>query len=153
MERKSILLVDDDRAILESLSEILRLNGYAVDTAESGQEAIYKSEMNYYNLAIIDIKLGDMDGTELLAKLRGGEPETVKIMLTGFPTLDNAVDAVNKGADAYIMKPADPKELLRTVSDRLLKQEQDERLSEKRVAKWIQRRVDKLKQAKSDVEL
>jgi len=153
MERKSILLVDDDRAILESLSEILRLNGYAVDTAESGQEAIYKSEMNYYNLAIIDIKLGDMDGTELLAKLRGGEPETVKIMLTGFPTLDNAVDAVNKGADAYIMKPADPKELLRTVSDRLLKQEQDERLSEKRVAKWIQRRVDRLKQAKSDVEL
>lgn len=148
MEKKSILIVDDDISILKSMKELLRLEGYAVDTAESGQEAIMKSEANLYNLALLDIKLGDVEGTELLEKLHKSKPRMMKIMITGYPSLDNAVAALNKGADAYIMKPANAKEFLSTVERKLREQEEAENMDEDNVAKWIETRVEKLRQAK-----
>jgi DNA-binding response OmpR family regulator len=145
VEKKRILIVDDDKSLLESLTEILKLEGYEVDTAETGREAIEKSKDQFYNLALLDIKLPDMEGTELLTKLHGTMPRMMKIMVTGHPSLQNAVQSVDLGADAYVMKPVKPKELLKVVEEKLREQSEAEMLSEEKVAEWIETRLQKLK--------
>ena len=147
MEKKSILIVDDDKAILKSLKEILELEGYSVDTAETGQEATKASKEKYFNLALLDIKLPDMEGTELLSKLYESEPRIMKIMLTGYPSLTNAIDSLNLRADAYLTKPVAQKELLKVIKEKLKEQEEAEKMSEEKVTEWIKIRVQKLKRA------
>jgi DNA-binding NtrC family response regulator len=144
VEKKSILIVDDDRDILKSLKDILQSKGYIVGTAETGREAIEKSEDKIYNLALLDIKLPDMEGTELLTKMHRAIPRMMKIMVTGYPSLENAVESLNRGADAYIMKPVDPKNLLKVVEEKLKEQEEAEKMTEEKVAEWIKLRVQKL---------
>jgi len=143
-EKKSILIVDDDEDVLESLKGILRSNGYSVDTAKTGREAIERSEARFFNLALLDIKLPDMEGTELLTRMHGETPRMMKVMVTGHPSLENAVEAVNLGADAYIIKPVDPDELLEVVEDKLREQAEAERMSQEKVVKWIETRIRKL---------
>jgi len=145
MKGKSILIVDDDQVILKSLKGVLKMEGYRVDTAETGQEAIKKFQANFYNLALLDIKLSDMEGTKLLSKIHQTEPKMMKIMVTGYPELDNAVQSLNLGADAYLMKPVNPKMLLKVVKEKLGEQEEAEKLSEEKVRNWIETRVMKLK--------
>ena len=147
-EAKTILIVDDDKAILQSLEAILKMKGYEVETAETGQEAIEKSRKKIYNLAILDIKLPDMEGTELLVKMHETMPKMMKIMLTGYPTLENAVKSLNLGADAFLMKPVNPKELLKVVEEKLREQTEMEMLSEDKVRQWIETRMQKLKSSK-----
>ncbi|MEM4245983.1 MAG: response regulator [Candidatus Bathyarchaeia archaeon] len=146
-ETKRILIVDDDKGILKSLGAILRMRGYKVDTAETGKEAVEKSKSAVYNLAILDIKLPDMEGTDLLVKMHETMPRMMKIMLTGYPSLENAVKSLNLGADAFLMKPVNPKELLKVVEEKLREQSEVEMLSEDKVKRWIQTRMEKLKQA------
>lgn len=142
--KKSILIVDDDRAILKTAKEILQIEGYYVDAVETGLEAIKKSQATFYHLALLDIKLPDMEGTELLNKMHRTTPKMIKIMITGFPSLDNAVEALNQGADAYLLKPVKPEELLKTVEEKLKEQEDAEKMSEENVKEWIQTKVQKL---------
>jgi DNA-binding response OmpR family regulator len=151
-KKKSILVVDDDRTILKYAKDILLLEGYDVDVAESGFEAIEKSNTHFYNLALLDIKLPDMDGTELLTKMHRTTPTMMKIMVTGFPSLENAVNALNMGADAYLMKPVELDELLKVVKEKLNEQEETEKMSEEHVADWIKTRVQKL-MANNNAEL
>jgi DNA-binding NtrC family response regulator len=113
----------------------------AVGTA---REAIKKTEKECYNLALIDIRLPDMEGLDLLTKIRETTPRMRKIIITGYPTLQNAVDAVNSGADAYIMKPFDVERVLNTISEQLRKQEQEKKYSQDKVAEFIQTRVREL---------
>ena len=143
-KKKSILIVDDDIAILKYATHILQLEGYDVDAAETGFEAIEKSNARFYNLALLDIKLPDMEGTELLTKMHRTTPSMMKIMVTGFPSLNNAVEALNMGADAYLLKPVELEELLKVVKEKLKEQEEVEKMSEERVADWIKTRVQKL---------
>ncbi|KYH40474.1 MAG: response regulator receiver domain-containing protein [Candidatus Bathyarchaeota archaeon B26-2] len=150
MEKKSILIVDDDRAILKSLGEILQLRGYNVDTAETGREAIEKSKSRFYNLMLLDIKLPDMEGTELLKAVDDTLPKMIKIMVTGYPALENAVESLNLGADAYLMKPIDPKELLEVVEKKLKEQEEAEIMDAEKVKRWIKTRVQRLKMGESE---
>lgn len=152
MKNKSILIVDDDKVILESLKEVLQSAGYTTDTAENGREAIEKSEAQYYNLALLDIKLPDMDGTKLLTMLHETSPKMVKIMVTGYPALENAVESLNLGADAYLMKPIDPKQMLKVVEGKLKEQEEAEEMDQEKVKKWIKTRVQKLKRESSKNE-
>ena len=112
MDKKNILVVDDDEALLNSFKDILEMEGYNVDTAVTGREAIEKSNKNFYNLALLDIRLPDMDGIDLLTKITENTPKMVKIMVTGYPTLENAISAVNKGADGYVTKPVKIDDLL-----------------------------------------
>ncbi len=140
----NILIVDDDRAILESFEEILKSEGYDVDTAQTGLEAIQKSGKKYYNLALLDIKLPDMEGTELLTKLHGDIPRMIKVMVTGHASLENAVRALNLGADAYVMKPVNPEDLLRVVADKLREQTEAEEMGQEQVQRWIQTRIRRL---------
>jgi len=149
VEKKSILIVDDDRAILKSLGEILQLRGYNVDTAETGREAIEKSKSRFYNLMLLDIKLPDMEGTELLKAVDDTLPKMIKIMVTGYPALENAVESLNLGADAYLMKPIDPKELLEVVEKKLKEQEEAEIMDAEKVKRWIKTRVQRLKMGES----
>ena len=147
-ERARILVVDDDESVRRTFAAILEDSGYIVDTAESGREAIEKSNKNFYNVALVDIRLLDMEGTKLLAMMKETTPRMVKIVITGYPTLQNAVDAVNMGADAYVLKPPNINELLNTIKERLQKQEEEKSYSEEKVAEFIQRRVREIEKEK-----
>jgi len=123
-ERFRILVIDDDETIRTTTAAILQNEGYAVDTAENGKEAIRRSNADLYSVALIDFRLPDMKGTELLTALRETTPKMVKIMVTGYPTLQNAVECVNKHADAYFIKPVDYENLLSTIRELIQKQQE-----------------------------
>jgi len=122
-EGKKILVVDDDNAILKSLKLVLEAEGYVVATAETGGEAIVKSKNNYYDLALLDIRLPDMQGTELLTRMNLGVPRMRVIMITGYPSLENTIGSLNRGADGYLVKPIDPPKLLKIIEEKLKEQE------------------------------
>jgi DNA-binding NtrC family response regulator len=121
-EQPRILVIDDDESIRTTMATILENEGYNVDTAENGKEAIEKSNADLYKVALIDFRLPDMKGTELLTALRETTPKTAKIMVTGYPTLQNAIECVNKHADAYFVKPVDYEALLNTIRNLIRKQ-------------------------------
>ena len=142
----SILIVEDDANIRESLSKILQQEGYDTDVAENGGEAIQKSRNKFYDLALLDIKLPDMEGTQLLAKLNETMPKMVKIMVTGYPSIENAMEALNQGADAYVTKPVKPAKLLALIKEKLEEQRQNENVTENKVTDWIKTRARKLEE-------
>jgi DNA-binding response OmpR family regulator len=117
--KKTILVIDDDKSILRTFTRILQKSGYEIDTAETGKEAMEKADSRHYDLALVDIRLPDIDGTELLAKLKKPLQNTVKIMITGFPSLETGVKALDEGADAYLVKPVKPQELLVLLEEKL----------------------------------
>jgi len=121
--RKKILVVDDDKSILRTFTRILQKSGYEIYVAETGKEAVEKAENNHFDLALVDIRLPDMDGTDLLAKLKKQLQCTVKIMITGFPSLETGVKALDEGADAYLVKPVKPQELLMLLDEKLKNRE------------------------------
>jgi len=139
-----ILIVEDDENIRKTMKNILQQKGYETDTAKSGKEAEQKAKANFYNLALLDIKLPDMEGTQLLAKLHKNKPKMMKIMVTGYPSLENAMEALNQGADAYVTKPVKPAELLALIKEKLEKQNQDEKMTENKVTDWIKTRASQL---------
>ena len=116
---RTILLVDDDKSILRTFTRIFQKNGYKIETAETGKEAIEKADTRHYDIALIDIRLPDMDGTELLAKIKKQLLDTIKIMITGFPSLESGAKALDEGADAYLVKPVKPEELLMLIREKL----------------------------------
>lgn len=144
MDKKSILIVDDDEAIVESFKAILQAAGHRVDAAKTGREAIEKSKAKFYNLALLDIRLPDMEGTKLLTEIHETLPKMMKIMVTGYPSQENAVEAVNLGADAYLVKPVNPDELVKVVEEKLKEQEATEKMSEEKITEWIKTRTLKL---------
>ena len=121
-EQPRILVIDDDESIRTTMAAILESEGYDVDTAENGKEAIKKSNADLYRVAVIDFRLPDMKGTELLTALRETTPKMAKIMVTGYPTVQNAIECVNKHADAYFLKPVDYEALLNTIRNLIQKQ-------------------------------
>jgi len=127
----------------------LEEEGYAVDTAKNGREAIKKSKVKFYNLALIDIRLTDMEGTKLLTKVKDTMPKMRKIIITGYPSLQNAIEAVNRGADAYVLKPFDMDKVLETIKDQLKKQEEEKRYTQKKVGEFIETRVKELEEEKT----
>ena len=142
-----ILVVDDDESIRKALATILQDEGYIVDTAEDGKEAIEKAQSKFYNLALIDIRLPDMEGTSLLAAMKETTPKMVKIIITGYPTLHNAIEATNKGADAYILKPFNVDSVLNTIKQHLKKQQEAKKYSQEKVADFIETRGKELETA------
>jgi len=140
-EHTRILVVDDDESVRKVLATILEEKGYLVDTAENGKEAIKKSKTKIYNLALLDIRLPDMKGTKLLTAMKETTPKMIKIIMTGYPSLQNAIEAVNKGADAYILKPLNMDDALRTIREHLKNQEQARKYSEQKVTEFIETRA------------
>ena len=140
----SILIVEDDANIRETLSALLQQEGYSTDTAKDGREAIEKTRAKFFNLALLDIKLPDMEGTKLLTAIHEDLPKMVKIIITGYPSLENAIEALNHGADAYIIKPAKPEKLLALIEEKLEEQRQAEKMTEEKVTEWIKTRARQL---------
>jgi len=138
---KRILIVDDDIAILDSTKLILEFEGYEVETAATAGEGLAKIESDFFNLALFDIKLPDMEGTELLEKAHKIRPGMKKIMLTGYASLENSVLSLNEGADAFILKPASPKDLLEKIKEKLDEQEKDSIVDGEKVAEFLEERL------------
>jgi DNA-binding NtrC family response regulator len=118
-EKTSILIVDDDEGMLETLSDILKEKGYQTETAKTGIEAIIKVRTRFFDVALIDIRLPDLTGIELLRTFREEHPSMVSIIITGHSTTQNAVEALNLGANAYITKPIDHEKLDSIIKKRL----------------------------------
>jgi DNA-binding response OmpR family regulator len=141
-EQASILIIDDDPIVRESHETALKANGYIVDVAMNGKEAVAKSKARLYNLALVDVRLPDMDGIELLTTMREAVPKMVKIIITGYPSMENAIDAVNRGADAYIVKPYAMEDLLRKVKEQLQRQQEAKKYSEEKIKEFIEARAE-----------
>ena len=112
-----ILIVDDERSIRNSLSEILSDEGYETDTAEDGPTAIDKAEKERYDIIFCDIKMPNMEGTEVLEKLRKDGVDSAIIMISGHGDIDTAVECIKKGAFDFIQKPLDLNRILITVKN------------------------------------
>ncbi len=140
-EKPKILIVDDDESIRTTMKAILEDENYIVEIATNGKQAIQMSNEKMYNIALLDIRLPDIEGVELLKLMKEYVPRTRKIMVTGYPTIQNAVTAVNKKADAYLLKPVDVDKLLQIVKEQLQSQEEDKEISETKVAQFIESRI------------
>jgi len=149
VKRARILVVDDDESIRKVLKTILEDEGYAVDTAGSGKEAIRKSHRKFYNLALIDIRLPDMEGVKLLKKMRDTMPKMRKIVVTGYPSIRSAIEAVNQGAHCYIVKPFDMREVLAAIKKQLREQKKEKKYSQEKVKEFIETRVREIEQKPS----
>ena len=142
MEKNAkILIVDDDENIRKTMKAILEDEGYIVNLAATGNEAIEMTHEIAYNIALLDIRLPDMDGVELLKVIKDNVPRTRKIIVTGHPSMQNAISALNKNADAYLIKPVDLKKLLSTVKEQLHLRESEREVSEQKVAEFIEIRL------------
>ena len=117
--KKKILVIDDDKSVLRTFTLILKKDDYEVDIAETGKEALEKAEVGKYDAALIDVRLPDMDGTDLLPKLQKSLPDAVKIIITGFPTLETGIKSLDVGADAYLVKPVRPEDLLILIKEKI----------------------------------
>src|SRR3982751_4362837 len=121
-----ILLVEDDAAVRDAVASALRDENYAVRTANDGQEAIDAFAPGT-DLVIADLMMPNVDGRSLLRWVTQNHPETAVILMTGYGTIPQAVDAIKAGAAAYLTKPLDPGELLvqvkKALEDKRLRQE------------------------------
>jgi UDP-3-O-[3-hydroxymyristoyl] N-acetylglucosamine deacetylase len=140
-----ILIIDDDESIREALATLLEIEGYIVDCAKDGKEALEKTNSYYYNLAIVDWRLPDIEGTVLIKKIKDTIPKMIKVMLTGFPSTNNAIDACNNNADAFILKPVDSTSLISKIEELLKMQQKELKYSEMRIADFILSRTSNLK--------
>jgi len=112
MKRGSLLLVDDDRHLLASMADWLRDQGYQLDTAGSYADAVAAADRKAYDLVLADIRLGEgPDGFDLLGHLRQHRPETTVIMITGYGTVESAIEAIRAGAFDFLTKPLIDEEL------------------------------------------
>lgn len=100
-----------------------------------------KARTRFFDLMLLDIRLPDTDGTQLLSHFQKVAPETIKIVITGYPSIENTAKALNIGADSYLTKPLDPDSLLKTIKDKLQEREQNEKITAKRLADWVKLRV------------
>jgi len=114
-----ILVIDDEISMLELLEIILAKEGYQVTCAESGNQAISLLKKETYDLLLCDIKLGDINGIDVLKRAKEKNPDTVVIMISAYASTENAVEAMNEGAYDYVPKPFDNEELKQTIKNAL----------------------------------
>lgn len=111
----TILIIDDEKAIRKTLTEILSYEGYKIDEAGDGEEGLKKFKEKTYDVVLCDIKMPKLDGIEFLDRVREVNPDVPVIMISGHGTIETAVEAVKKGAYDYISKPPDLNRLLITI--------------------------------------
>ncbi|MCB9079079.1 MAG: response regulator transcription factor [Anaerolineaceae bacterium] len=125
MSSAKILIIDDELAIRLTLAEMLTNDGYEVTTAEDGQTALQIMSRDFFDLALIDISLGDITGTEVLSAMRALSLDTVAIILTAQASLSTAIDALRQGAYDYLFKPCQADVLRDVIKKGLLKRQLD----------------------------
>src|SRR5438876_6442621 len=142
-EPARLLLVDDEESVLLTLEAVLEREGYDVTTATSGHAAMGLVAGERFDAALLDIRLDDMDGIEILEAIHERQPDCAPIMLTGFASLESAVLAIRQGAYDYLMKPCDLNELKLTVGRAV------ERAS---LSRALRERLQELEQANSTIK-
>lgn len=123
MQNKKILLVDDEESILNSFRKDFEHKGYTVTTAASGEEAVTHLQSNHFDLVVTDLAMPGMDGIGVLQEAKKQDPEIGAMILTGYGDMNTAIEALQLGADDYLLKPCDADELLLRVARCLEKQE------------------------------
>lgn len=154
-ERAAILIVDDDESTRKSLSLIFRKKGCETHTVGTGREALAAAKERPFDVVVLDIKLPDMQGTELIKPLKEINPDCAIIMATGYGTLESSVRALNNGAVGYIMKPLDLDDVLARVENALEKQRlvrENRRLYEELQRELVERRKNEEKVVKAAQE-
>jgi len=119
--------VDDNENLRSTLIDILEEEGCKAEEAGTGEEALAKAEKGNYNVAIIDLKLPDTTGIKLLQIFRKRYPHRKNIIVTAYGTLRNTMDAMNLGANAFILKPVDPEKLRQTLQQCMEEQQKVEK--------------------------
>lgn len=114
-DKSRVLVVDDEEALRTVLSTELKGEGYEVDTASDGDEAISIVQNKKFDLLLLDIKMPKVDGFEVLKFVKKGFPSVKVIMLTGFADLKNAIESKKLGAEDFVSKPYDLVDLLTTI--------------------------------------
>lgn len=114
--KPTLLIVDDELSMREFLELMLSREGYRVETADSGKTANKMLDSRFYDLVLCDIRLGDLNGLDVLRKAKSASPDTVVIMISAYATAENAVEAMNEGAYDYLPKPFDNNELKQTIA-------------------------------------
>ena len=147
-----ILIVDDDIVLGESMVNILESVGYQVEVVNSGKAAKIKIQNQFYNLVLLDIKLPDITGIELLSIINQHSPRTRKIVLTGFPDTSTAIKAVNEKADAYLVKPFEAENLIKVICENLDLQKEDLKYTHKKVIEFIKNRVKELDNSDEEIK-
>jgi DNA-binding NtrC family response regulator len=117
--QKTILIIDDDPAILRVLTRVLERKGYAVTAAKNGKEALEQINHRRFNAALIDVRLPDMEGTALLPCIEETSPKTVKIVFTGSPTAELSENPTKNHMDAFLLKPVKPEIILGILDEKL----------------------------------
>jgi len=110
-EKANILIIDDDEAIRDSCSQVLKKEGYAAKAAKDGTEGLKLFKKEFFHAILLDLKLPGLDGMEVLNRIKEENPETPVIIITGFATIESAVEAIKRGASDYIAKPFSPEQL------------------------------------------
>ena len=121
MAGNSILLIDDEKVLLETISDDLKESGYEVTTAESGEEGLKSFKTLQHDLVIIDLKMESMDGLEVSRKVKELNPETPVMILTGYASMETAIEALRLELDDYILKPVNREELFQKIDQCLEK--------------------------------
>ena len=122
MADETLLIVDDDPFMRELLVQSLSQAGYLVTAAEDGNQAQHALNLNKFQIALVDLSLPDMGGLELIDAISNGSPEAQIIIMTGYPSLESAIEALREGAQDYIVKPFKLPEVQAAVSRALKNQ-------------------------------
>jgi formate/nitrite transporter len=124
-----ILVIDDEEIVGESLRKTFKGEGYEIDTAYSGEEGLQKARRESFDLMIVDLKMPDISGLDVIKKIKEEQPETMMVMITGYSSVDSATEALKTGAFDYIPKPFTPEEISTVVEKAL---ETKERLAKEK---------------------
>ncbi len=123
LDKARLLIVDDEEGMRDTLFDILTDRGYEVETAASGVEGVEKARNGSFNVVLLDIRLPDWLGTEVLREIKKASPRVEVIMMTAYASLETSIQALNQGAYAYVLKPLSVEELLVTIERALEKQQ------------------------------
>jgi len=121
MKRKKILIVDDNESLLETFQSILEAKGYLIETALTGRETLSKAKVTPFDLIILDIVLPDIKGDKIAIELKRSYKNLNIIFVTGYPSFQDCINALDIGVYEILLKPIDPEELLRSAEDSLKK--------------------------------
>jgi DNA-binding NtrC family response regulator len=146
----NILIIDDDPNARKTLGNILKAKGFEVEEAGTGSEAIVSCQAKFFNLALIDVRLPDTSGLEVLKAVCRINEDTIAIMITGYASLDSSIEAMNKGAFSYITKPVNMDQALIIIEKALEKQRLS--LENKRLLKELALQITELQAALAQIK-
>jgi len=134
--KKNVLLVDDNQQMLDELRDIFKDNKINLLAADSGKEALKLAEKEDFDVAVVDIRLPDFNGVELIDKLKNVRPNSIYLLITAYTSAETAIKALQKGVLDYIVKPFSPEELINSVKKGFMEKDAAE-ASEKRLEELV----------------